>query len=92
MLGTLTSGLWILRSTCIQGFGFGIGKGLYVSLFAILAAQGYFNAFAGITLPNPGSVKLHESVGFKPIGFYRTVGYKLGGGTMLVGGNWPSAL
>lgn len=56
----------------------GIGKGLYVSLFRILAAQGYFNAFAGITLPNPGSVKLHESVGFKPIGCYRDVGYKLG--------------
>jgi phosphinothricin acetyltransferase len=56
----------------------GIGKGLYVSLFRILAAQGYFNAFAGITLPNPGSVKLHESVGFQPIGCYRDVGYKLG--------------
>jgi L-amino acid N-acyltransferase YncA len=54
-----------------------IGRGLYTSLFAILAAQGYFNAFAGIALPNPASVGLHESMGFEPIGVYRRVGYKL---------------
>ena len=56
----------------------GIGRGLYASLFAILAAQGFVNAYAGITLPNAGSVGLHESVGFKPVGVYRQVGYKLG--------------
>jgi phosphinothricin acetyltransferase len=56
----------------------GIGHGLYESLFAILAAQGYFNAYAGIALPNPASVRLHESVGFEMIGVYRRVGYKLG--------------
>jgi L-amino acid N-acyltransferase YncA len=54
-----------------------IGRGLYTSLFAILAAQGYFNAFAGIALPNPGSVGLHEAMGFEPIGVYRRVGFKL---------------
>ena len=54
-----------------------IGRGLYTSLFAILAAQGYFNAFAGIALPNPASVALHEAMGFEPIGVYRRVGYKL---------------
>src|SRR5438093_2942798 len=27
----------------------GVGRGLYESLFAILAAQGYFNAYAGIS-------------------------------------------
>jgi len=31
-----------------------------------------------VTLPNAGSVGLHESVGFKAIGVYRNVGYKLG--------------
>jgi L-amino acid N-acyltransferase YncA len=56
----------------------GIGRGLYVSLLQILTAQGFFNAYAGITLPNPGSVGLHESVGFQPIGVYRRVGFKLG--------------
>ena len=52
----------------------GIGRGLYESLFAILTAQGYFNAYAGIALPNAASVALHESIGFEPIGVYRGVG------------------
>ena len=56
----------------------GVGQGLYRSLFAVLAAQGFYNAYAGIALPNPGSVGLHESVGFRKIGEYRRVGYKLG--------------
>ena len=56
----------------------GIGQALYRSLFRILIAQGFYTAYAGITLPNPGSVGLHESVGFKPLCVYRNVGYKLG--------------
>ncbi|MBI4194691.1 MAG: N-acetyltransferase [Betaproteobacteria bacterium] len=56
----------------------GVGRGLYASLFGILAAQGFFNAYAGITLPNPASVALHQSVGFKGIGVHQRVGYKLG--------------
>ena len=57
---------------------FGIGRALYTSLFRILAAQGYFNVYAGITLPNPGSVGLHEAMGFRPVGVYRNVGFKMG--------------
>ncbi len=56
----------------------GVGRGLYTSLFRILSALGYVNAFAGIALPNPGSVGLHEAVGFRRIGVYRHVGFKLG--------------
>lgn len=56
----------------------GIGRGLYTSLFELLVLQGFFNAYAGITLPNPGSVGLHESMGFTPVGVYRGTGYKLG--------------
>ena len=56
----------------------GIARALYLSLFAILAEQGYFNAFAGIALPNPGSVGLHEAMGFEKLGVYRNVGFKLG--------------
>lgn len=56
----------------------GIGQGLYSSLFAVLSAQGFANAFAGIALPSPASVALHERVGFTPVGIYRNVGYKLG--------------
>ncbi len=56
----------------------GIARGLYASLFPILAVQGFCNAFAGIALPNPGSVGLHETVGFTAVGVYERVGYKLG--------------
>jgi len=56
----------------------GLGRGLYTSLFRILALQGFYKAYAGITLPNPASVGLHEALGFKPVGIYRGVGYKLG--------------
>lgn len=56
----------------------GVGRGLYESLFAILTAQGYFSAYAGIALPNDASVALHESMGFERIGVYQGVGYKLG--------------
>jgi L-amino acid N-acyltransferase YncA len=58
--------------------GLGVGKWPYKALFAELLTLGYFQAFAGIALPNDASVALHESVGFKPIGVYRKVGYKLG--------------
>ena len=58
--------------------GLGVGKRLYQALFAELATLGYFQAFAGIALPNDASVALHESLGFQPIGIYRKVGFKLG--------------
>jgi L-amino acid N-acyltransferase YncA len=58
--------------------GQGIGKRLYQALLDELAQLGYFQAFAGIALPNAGSVALHESVGFEPIGVYRNVGHKHG--------------
>jgi phosphinothricin acetyltransferase len=51
---------------------------LYEALFAILALQGFHAAFAGIALPNPGSVALHEAVGFEGLGVYREVGWKHG--------------
>jgi len=56
----------------------GIGRTLYSSLFEILALQGYCNAYAGVTLPNPAGVGLHTSLGFQPVGVYSRVGYKCG--------------
>jgi phosphinothricin acetyltransferase len=56
----------------------GVGRALYTSLFAALVLQGYVNAYAGVTLPNPGSVGLHESLGFRPVGVYHAVGFKNG--------------
>jgi len=58
--------------------GRGIGTELYRALFKICRYLGYYRAFAGITLPNEASVRLHEKIGFQPIGIYRRVGFKLG--------------
>lgn len=54
----------------------GVGRGLYESLFSLLRLQGFYNAYAGISLPNAASVGLHETFGFEPVGVYESVGYK----------------
>jgi phosphinothricin acetyltransferase len=56
----------------------GLGLALYTALFKLLPRQGFHAAHAGITLPNAASVALHEALGFRPVGVYRAVGYKLG--------------
>lgn len=58
--------------------GRGTGRGLYARLLPEVAGLGYVAAFAGIVLPNPASVALHEAVGFTPVGVYRHVGFKRG--------------
>jgi L-amino acid N-acyltransferase YncA len=55
----------------------GIGRGLYRRLLSILKLQGFHAAFGGVTLPNAASVGLHEACGFRQVGVYREVGYKL---------------
>ena len=57
----------------------GVARALYIALFEALKGQGFVNAYAGITLPNEGSVGLHEALGFEPLGVYRNVGHKHGG-------------
>lgn len=56
----------------------GVGRRLYLDLFAILRRQRLHALFAGVTLPNDKSVGLHEALGFRPLGTYREVGFKLG--------------
>jgi phosphinothricin acetyltransferase len=56
----------------------GVGRRLYEALLPLLARQGYRSAYAGISQPNLGSVGLHERLGFRHIGTYPKVGYKLG--------------
>ncbi len=56
----------------------GLGAELYTALFELLRRQRICVACAGITLPNPASVGLHESLGFQPVGVYRAVGWKAG--------------
>jgi L-amino acid N-acyltransferase YncA len=58
--------------------GQGIGRALYSELFDRLRPQGFRIAVAGITLPNPASIGLHESMGFEPIGALRDIGWKEG--------------
>ncbi|MDP9073914.1 MAG: N-acetyltransferase family protein [Actinomycetota bacterium] len=58
--------------------GRGLGRALYSRLLAVLSVQGYQEAFAGIALPNPASVALHEATGFVAVGRYARVGWKLG--------------
>jgi len=36
----------------------GVGRALYEALFELLRRQGFVNAYAGITLPNPASMGL----------------------------------
>jgi phosphinothricin acetyltransferase len=58
--------------------GAGTGRTLYERLLPAVRELGYVTAFAGIALPNPGSVGLHEAVGFTPVGIYRAAGFKAG--------------
>jgi L-amino acid N-acyltransferase YncA len=56
----------------------GHARRLYEELIERLRRQGFRMACAGITLPNQGSVALHESLGFAPVGVYRQIGWKQG--------------
>jgi L-amino acid N-acyltransferase YncA len=58
--------------------GRGLGTRLYGRLLAIVRDQGFAQAIGAITLPNLASVGLHEKLGFRHIGTYERVGYKLG--------------
>lgn len=58
--------------------GRGGGRQLYAALLERLAARGYRQAVAGITLPNEASVRLHEAFGFKEVGTFKDIGWKLG--------------
>ena len=58
--------------------GRGIGRALYDALLERLRGQGFVNVYAGVTLPNPASVALHEAIGMARVGVYHRVGYKLG--------------
>ncbi len=56
----------------------GVGRALYGRLFEILKAQGYRTLIGGITLGNPASVALHESMGMRKVAEFPSVGFKFG--------------
>lgn len=56
----------------------GLGRQLYTPLLAHLQAQGCHAMIAAIALPNEGSVRLHEALGFSKVGHFSQVGKKFG--------------
>jgi phosphinothricin acetyltransferase len=58
--------------------GRGIGRALYDALFEALRAEDIRSFIAGITLPNPASIALHQRVGFTLSGTMHAVGRKFG--------------
>ena len=56
----------------------GVARTLYSALLEIASTQGYRQAFAGITLPNPASVGFHQAFGFNQVATFNRVGWKLG--------------
>lgn len=56
----------------------GIGRTLLSALLDRLSGLGLVNAFAGIALPNPASIRLFESCGFIKVAHWNQVGFKLG--------------
>ncbi len=54
----------------------GMGRTLYALLIEILKHQGVRTVYGCVTIPNPRSEKLHESLGFRPLGMFRNAGFK----------------
>lgn len=58
--------------------GKGIGRILYSKLINELRDLNIHAVIGGIAQPNETSIKLHENFGFKKIGLFSEVGWKLG--------------
>jgi len=56
--------------------GRGIGTRLYEALFSAIADEDVNRIVAGVSLPNPVSIALHERFGFKRVGVFSAVGRK----------------
>ena len=54
----------------------GIGSRLYASLFDSVRDEDVERIIAGVTLPNPASVRLHHRFGFRRVGTFHRVGRK----------------
>jgi phosphinothricin acetyltransferase len=61
-----------------DAIGRGAGSRLYERLFKALEGEDVHRAYAGIALPNPASVGLHERFGFKRVGHFTEQGRKFG--------------
>ncbi len=68
----------------------GLARVLYTTLFSLLRIQGYFKAFASVSLPNDASQGFHQNLGFRPAGNFEGAGYK--GGEWVDVGWWQREL
>jgi phosphinothricin acetyltransferase len=59
-----------------EATGKGCGTALYTALFACIATEDIHTIVAGVSLPNPASIALHERFGFRPVGVFHAVGRK----------------
>jgi phosphinothricin acetyltransferase len=56
--------------------GQGVGTKLYKHLFKLVESEDLHRAYAGIAMPNPASVALHEKLGFKRVAYFSEQGRK----------------
>ena len=56
--------------------GRGCGTALYAALFVALESEDIHTIVAGMSLPNPPSLSLHQKFGFQPVGVFHAVGRK----------------
>jgi phosphinothricin acetyltransferase len=61
-----------------ESVGRGAGSRLYEALFRALEGEDVHRAYAGIALPNPASIGLHERFGFKRVAHFTQQGRKFG--------------
>ncbi len=61
-----------------EAVGRGAGSKLYTALFHALEGEDVHRAYAGISLPNPASIALHERFGFKRVAHFTEQGRKFG--------------
>jgi phosphinothricin acetyltransferase len=61
-----------------EATGKGAGSRLYTELFRSLEGEDLHRAYAGIALPNPASIALHENFGFKRVALFTEQGRKFG--------------
>ena len=71
---TVSTGIYLAPDARGQG----MGRRLYQALFDALAREDIHRAHAGIVPPNPASIGLHESFGFRRAGTLTEVGRKFG--------------
>ena len=69
---TVEASVYCHPDACRQG----VGTALYAALFAAIEREDVQTIVAGVTLPNPASLGLHERFGFRPVGVFHEVGRK----------------